>query len=110
MSMATPRTDAEIQQFDSDVTGLPVVDAGFARQLERELHAAKTALLPLVAIAEAYDANALDDEARKSWGTDNEHTNTTPHDRIELYSGRSGKQLLTLADCMKAREIVYKDS
>jgi hypothetical protein len=59
------------------------------------------ALKPLVAIADAFDANELDDEARKFWG---QHSvNTTPHENIELYAGRGGKELLTLADCMAAR-------
>lgn len=66
----------------------------------------RRALAPLVAIADAYDANALDDEARKWWGRDNEHTNTTPPEQIELYAGRGGRQLLTLADCLRARELV----
>lgn len=60
------------------------------------------ALRPLENIANAYDDNALDDEARKQgdWGT-----NTTPPDQIELYSGRGGKTLLTLAHAMQAREL-----
>lgn len=67
------------------------------------------ALAPLVAIANAYDANELDDEARKHWGTDHgdgRKFNTTPPDQIELYAGRGGKRLLTLADCFAAREAV----
>ncbi len=63
------------------------------------------ALAPLLAIAEAYDANELDDEARKEWAFG---ANTTPHDQIELYQGRGGKQLLTLADAMKARAAISK--
>lgn len=61
------------------------------------------ALAPLVAIADAYDANDLDDEARKFWTWGE---NTTPPEQIELYNGRGGKRLLTLADCLKARELV----
>lgn len=71
-------------------------------------NALRAALAPLVAIADAYDANNLDDEARKFWGPAPEHklhVNTTPPDQIELYSGRGGKRLLTLADCLKAREV-----
>lgn len=63
------------------------------------------ALRPSENIAHAYDDNELDDEARKCWGASLEHSNTTPHDQIELYSGRGGGKLLTLADCMKAREV-----
>jgi hypothetical protein len=58
----------------------------------------------LAAIADAYDANALDDGARKFWGMDNEHQNTMPHEQIGLCLNRGGKHLLTLADCMVARE------
>jgi len=63
------------------------------------------ALKPLVDIANAYDNNALDDEARKLWGKDNERMNTTPLDEIILYTGRGGKTLLTLGDCIRAREV-----
>lgn len=64
------------------------------------------ALAPLVAIADAYDANELDDEARKRWGKNLEHENVTPPDAIEIYSGRGGKELLTLAVCLHARVVV----
>lgn len=63
------------------------------------------ALAPLQAIADAYDANELDDEARKEWSFG---SNTTPHDQIELFQGRGGKRLLTLADAMKARAAITK--
>lgn len=62
----------------------------------------------LAAIADAYDDNALDDEARKFWGENHEHRNTTPPEQIELYDGRGGKRLLTLADCFAARAAVRK--
>lgn len=68
-------------------------------------------LAPLIAIADAYDANELDDEARKYWGFI-DHTgkysmaNTTPLDQIEIVQGRGGKRLLTLQDCMNARDLV----
>lgn len=64
------------------------------------------ALAPLVAIADAYDENALDDEARKTWGPNDEHQNERDPADIELYSGRGGRRLLTLADCLKARRVV----
>ena len=68
---------------------------------ENDVEALVEAISPLVAIADAFDANELDDEARKFWG---QHSvNTTPHENIVLYSGRGGKEMLTLADCMKAR-------
>ena len=69
--------------------------------LEAKLAKAVEGLAPLAAIADAFDANELDDEARKFWG---QHSfNTTPHEDIELYQGRGGRQLLTLANCMFAR-------
>lgn len=54
-------------------------------------------------IADAYDDNALDDEARKTWGLNDECENKEDPRRIDLYSGRGGKELLTLADCFAAR-------
>ena len=57
----------------------------------------------LAKIADAYDDNGLDDEARKFWGKNDEHHNTTPPEHIELYDGRGGRCLLTLADCLNAR-------
>jgi hypothetical protein len=63
------------------------------------------ALRPLAVIADAFDKNELDDEARKHWAYG---TNETPHDQIELYQGRGGKLLLTLADCMTARAVIAK--
>lgn len=58
----------------------------------------------LAKIADAYDDNALDDEARKFWGLNDEHENKIDPAKIELYSGRGGRRLLTLADCLRARE------
>ncbi len=60
-------------------------------------------LAPLVAIADAYDANELDAEARKQWGPSLEHVNTTPPEQILIYTGRGGKTLLTLKHCLDAR-------
>lgn len=62
------------------------------------------ALAPLAKIADAYLANSLDNEARRFWGADLEHENETPHCDIELYAGRGGRELLTLADCFVAKE------
>lgn len=66
-------------------------------------------LLPLVQIANAYDANELDDGARKFWGSDNQNENTTNPEDIVLYSGRGGKALLTLADALNARDVLRND-
>ena len=89
------------QAYDGDLFQA-YVDANEARiDAEAKLAKVVEALTPLAAIADAFDANELDDEARKFWG---QHSvNTTPHEDIELYQGRGGKQLLTLADCTFAR-------
>lgn len=63
------------------------------------------ALKPLKNIADAYDNNNLDDGARKQWGKELEHINSKPPEHIELYSGRGGKTLLTLNDCLFARAV-----
>lgn len=62
-----------------------------------------TVLQPLIDIANAYDANNLDDEARRSWGLHDEHVNQQDPSQIELYAGRGGKRLLTLQQCFDAR-------
>ena len=64
----------------------------------------RDALLPLAKIADAYDSNNLDDEARRFWGKNDENENTTPPENIEIFSGRGGQELLTLAQCFEARE------
>lgn len=60
-------------------------------------------LQPLLKIANAYDDNNLDDEARKFWGKNLEHENNRNPEDIDLYTGRGGGRLLTLDDCLKAR-------
>lgn len=62
------------------------------------------AIEPLVKIADAYDDNGLDDEARKRWGRNDEHENAREPEAIILYTGRGGGTLLTLADCLNARD------
>jgi hypothetical protein len=69
----------------------------------------REALLPLKKIADAYDANNLDDEARKFWGVSLEHENTRDPKEIELYTGRGGSRLLTLDDCFFARRVLTGD-
>lgn len=64
----------------------------------------------MAAIADAYDENGLDDAARKHWGPNDEHHNTTPPEQIELYAGRGGKTLLTLADCLAARRACWEQA
>lgn len=67
---------------------------------------ADAALAPLVAIADAFDANELDDEARKFYGRNLEYGVCKPYEEIELYAGRGGRRLLTLADTIAARAVV----
>ena len=68
----------------------------------------KELLQPLVDIALAFHANELDDEARKYWGPSYQYENkANPHD-IELYTGRGGKRLLTLQDCLNVLEALTK--
>ena len=56
------------------------------------------ALKPLVLIADRYDEARLD-EHRPHW------PQRDPAD-VELFTGRGGGRLLTLADCFEAREAV----
>lgn len=66
-------------------------------------------LKKLAAIADAYDENGLDDEARRFWGPDgNETENSTPKHKIILYQGRGGRTLLTLQDCFDARDVLKR--
>jgi hypothetical protein len=64
----------------------------------------REALAPLKQIADCYDANCLDAEARRFWGPDHDRReNSRDPAEIELYTGRGGARLLTLAACFKAR-------
>jgi hypothetical protein len=64
------------------------------------------AAAPMVAIADAFDANELDDEARKFWGRDLENTNETPPIDIELVCTDGGSVILTLAHALEVRAIM----
>jgi hypothetical protein len=97
--------------------GLMLADEDSSDGVKDRVRALKDALKPLVAIADAYDSNNLDDEARKFWGPKSRDANernpddwtkqnTTHPEELELYSDRGGKRLLTLAHCLKARELV----
>ena len=55
------------------------------------------ALKPLVDIADAYEASRLD-EHRPEW-------NYRIPDEVTLFTGRGGSNLLTLQDCLFAREV-----
>ena len=63
---------------------------------------ARQLLKVLANIADKYDDNGLDDDARKFWGDDN--VNTKDPKKIQLYAGRGGQCLLTLQDCFDARD------
>lgn len=63
-------------------------------------------LKPLAEIADAFDDNALGAEAKKFWGSHNQHQNHTSHQKIELFHSDGGKCYLTLQDCMRARMII----
>jgi hypothetical protein len=65
-------------------------------------------LAPLVKIADAYDANELDDDARKFYGAHNEHRNHKAHNEIEIVTKACGTPLLSLADCFFAKQALYE--
>ena len=60
----------------------------------------------LAAIWTAYLHNELDDEARRWWGPDGNETYNVlgeiSPEKVEIYQGRGGRELLTLADCRDA--------
>jgi len=60
----------------------------------------------LTLIADRYDENRLDDEARKYWGPNSENRNALDPSDIILYEGRGGGTLLTLKNCLEARELL----
>lgn len=64
--------------------------------------AQRAALKRLADIADAYDRNELDDEARKWYGDGG--VSIHPPRNVVLYQGRGGATLLTLQDCLDARE------
>jgi hypothetical protein len=105
-------TDAEWMEFGkATLHGPPpwvTLQSIFATvdRLMTERDEMQKALTPLVAIADAYDANNLDAEARKFWGEPDKHENKRNPADIELYSGRGGLELLTLAHCLVARRVV----
>jgi hypothetical protein len=82
---------------------LTLADAFAARDAIATGTGAEAALKPLVGIADAWDANELDDHARKHWGADLEHTDTTDPVDIYLVDDRDGTTILTLADALAAR-------
>ena len=69
-------------------------------RLEKQVEALREAIKPLANIADRYDDEGLD-EARPSWR--DKGIGGAPFDKIELFTGRGGAQLLTLADAFAAR-------
>lgn len=76
--------------------------ASEAYQVSERLIGTLLALEPLAAIADAYDANGLD-ETRPDWVAAG---NETYDPQKELYCGRGGKTLLTLQHALTAREVL----
>lgn len=66
----------------------------------------RDALAILARIADAYDADGLD-ETRPYWIANGAEKETPPDSR-ELYCGRGGRTLLTLGDCLRAREALRR--
>lgn len=60
------------------------------------------ALTVLAKIADAFDKSELD-EARPEWGDTPESSQ-----HVEIFSGRGGRQFLTLGDCFNARAAIAK--
>jgi hypothetical protein len=66
----------------------------------RRIQLLEDALRPFAAIADQYDEDGLD-ECRPDWVARGVHKFDLDQ---ELYSGRGGKQLMTLRDVIRARE------
>ncbi len=93
------KAEEDLRQVQADLA----FEKEKCRTLEPLVRLGRNLLEPLRRIGQAYHNNALDDEARKYWGPDNDpHENTTDPKNIVLYSGRGGKELLTLDDCLAA--------
>jgi hypothetical protein len=108
--IAPDRYPASLREFDvAEAQSFRRSAENFARGISGRqsmppIDALCQALAPLVAIADAYDANELDDEARKFYGLNNEfQSSARDPSTIELYSGRGGRRLLTLEHCLAAR-------
>lgn len=71
-----------------------------------QLQAIKLALSPLALIADRWESNDLDDDARRFWGREDEIQNTRRPEEILLFSGRGGSELLFLSDALLAREVL----
>lgn len=96
--------DANLDKFKACIAQLK----GDKRQALSQEEQLLRVLQPLVNIANAYDNNELDDEARRFWGPNLEHKNTKNPEETILYSGRSWRELLTLQHCFNARSLYRK--
>jgi hypothetical protein len=85
---------ATLYEGHGELSDLPEQLADRIEALEKRVAELEKVALPLAAIADAFEADALD-EARPSWGD--------KPDGVEIYSGRGGKRLLTLDDAFAAR-------
>lgn len=91
-----PNTDGPSRYECACLISKPRPEDGFC---PNKIEALRTALAPIVAIADAYDSSNLD-EHRPEWETD---LDARDFSDIELVSGRGGKVLLTLADVLAIR-------
>ncbi len=64
-------------------------------------------LKPFADVWKAYLNNELDDEARRIWGAQDEHTNPNSPRDIWIYSGRGGKELINLDMCREAAALMH---
>jgi hypothetical protein len=109
-NLSTYMTAPNEHNFNLMMAGLDVVSRDCFAAMKAKVDGQQTRIAKLEAgvrkladIADAYDSNDLDDEARKFWGLNDEHENKTDPKHIEIYQGRGGRELLTLADCIDAR-------
>ena len=99
-----PAEMIEIYQGRGGATLLNLRDAFTGRQAIQSRNALEAALAPLARIADAYDANELDDEARKFWGKDYEFENNSDPADIALIVSEGGSVLVSLAHALAARK------
>ena len=89
-------TDAASEESRRDHEGV----RDLRGQTASRIKTLEEALKPFAAIADEYDADGLD-EARPSWVVSG---NEKWDPNKELYNGRGGKCLITIADVMRARQ------
>jgi hypothetical protein len=83
---------------NEESTGVPKLPS-LTSHLEARIQLLEDALKPFAAIADEYDSDGLD-EARPDWVARGIKKLDLG---IELYSGRGGKELMTLQDVLRAR-------